>query len=144
MSDAAAALLVAREETAAKLGLRPLAFVTAYAIAGVEPERMGIAPTKAVPLALERAGLKLADIDRIELNEAFAAQAIACEKVLGLDRAKTNVWGGAIALGHPVGFTGARIVLTLARQLRAGGLRRGIATLCVGGGQGAAIVLEAA
>lgn len=144
ISDAAAALLVAREEVAAKLGLRPLAYLIAHAVAGVEPERMGIGPTKAIPLALERAGLRLADIDRIELNEAFAAQMIACEKVLGLDRAKINVWGGAIALGHPVGFTGARIVLTLARQLRAEGLRRGVAALCVGGGQGAAVVLEAA
>lgn len=144
ISDAAAALLVMKEETAKARGLTPLATIVSYATVGVEPERMGIGPTLATPRALERAGLTLADVDRIEINEAFAAQVIACERVLKLDRAKLNVWGGAIALGHPVGFTGARLVLTLARQLRADRLKHGVATLCVGGGQGAAMVLEAA
>lgn len=143
ISDGAAALLVMDEATAQKRGLKPLATVAATAVAGVEPERMGIGPAEAIPRALARAGMTLGQMDRIELNEAFAAQVIACERALKLDRARMNVWGGAIALGHPVGFTGARIVLTLARQLRAEGLKRGVAALCVGGGQGAAVVLEA-
>jgi acetyl-CoA C-acetyltransferase len=144
ISDGAAALLVMSEATARRMGLRPLALVLSSAVAGVEPERMGIGPTAAIPRALARAELDLGRIDRVELNEAFAAQVIACERVLKLERERLNVWGGAIALGHPVGFTGARLVLTLARQLRAEGLRRGVAALCVGGGQGAAVALEAA
>ncbi|MBI2095669.1 MAG: thiolase family protein [Candidatus Omnitrophica bacterium] len=143
ISDGAAALLVMSKKKADALGFKEtLGAVRAYAFGGVEPQRMGIGPTVAIPLALKKAGLELKDIQLVELNEAFAAQVLACEKVLGLKRDLLNVNGGAIAIGHPVGVTGARIVLTLLNEMKRRDLRYGLASLCVGGGQGAAVVLE--
>lgn len=143
ISDGAAALLIMTRRKATALGFKEmLGTVRSYAFGGVEPERMGIGPTVAIPLALKKAGLSLKEIQLIELNEAFAAQVIACEKVLGLDRSLMNVNGGAIAIGHPVGTTGTRIILTLLNEMKKRKLRYGLASLCVGGGQGAAVVLE--
>ena len=143
ISDGAAALLLMTRKKAETLGFKEvLGRVRSYAFGGVEPERMGIGPTVAIPLALKKAGLTLKDVQLIELNEAFAAQVIACEKVLGLDRNLMNVNGGAIAIGHPVGMTGTRIVLTLLHEMKRRNLKIGLASLCIGGGQGAAVVLE--
>lgn len=142
ISDGASALLVMKESQAKSLSLEPMGRIRGYAFAGVEPERMGMGPTCAVPIALKRAGMTLKDIQLIELNEAFAAQFIACERVLKLNREIVNVNGGAIALGHPVGVSGARIVITLLYEMKRRNLNRGLATMCVGGGQGGAIVLE--
>ncbi|UCH34939.1 MAG: thiolase family protein [Armatimonadota bacterium] len=143
ISDGAAACLIMTEEKAKELGYNePLGYIRSYGFAAVEPERMGVGPTKAAPLALERAGLKLEDMDLIELNEAFAAQVIACDRILHLNMDITNVNGGAIALGHPVGCTGARIVITLLNEMKRRGARYGLATECVGGGMGGAIVVE--
>jgi acetyl-CoA C-acetyltransferase len=111
-------------------------------VAGVEPRIMGIGPVAAVPKAVEKAGLKLKDIELVELNEAFAAQVLACDRDLKFDRARLNVNGGAIALGHPIGATGARLITTLVHALRHRGLRRGIASQCIGGGEAASIALE--
>jgi acetyl-CoA acetyltransferase family protein len=140
--DGAAALVVASAEEARKRKLEPLARIRSWGYAGVPPEIMGIGPVPASRKALEAAGLSLGDMDRIEVNEAFAGQYLAVEAELGLPRAKTNVNGGAIALGHPLGATGARLVLTLALELKRKGLRYGLATACIGGGQGIAIVIE--
>ncbi|MGH7209365.1 MAG: acetyl-CoA C-acyltransferase, partial [Nitrospiraceae bacterium] len=123
-------------------GLRPLGRVRGYAFVGVDPTRMGIGPVEALPLALKRAGVGLADLNLIEVNEAFAAQYLAVERLLGLKRELVNVNGGAIALGHPVGMTGARLVLTLLYEMQRRGAALGAVTMCVGGGQGAAMVLE--
>jgi acetyl-CoA C-acetyltransferase len=143
IADGAAALLMMSRKKADELGFKNiLGTVRAYAFGGVEPHRMGIGPTVAIPLALKKAGLSLKDIQLIELNEAFAVQVIACEKVLGLDRNIMNVNGGAIAIGHPVGVTGTRITLTLLHEMKRRNVRYGVASLCVGGGQGAAVVLE--
>jgi acetyl-CoA C-acetyltransferase len=142
MNDGAAALLVMSADRARALGLMPMARIVSYAYAALEPERMGLGPTLAVPRALERAGLRLADVDLLEINEAFAAQYLACQRVLGFDDARTNVNGGAIALGHPIGASGARITVTLLHEMKRRGVRIGVATLCVGGGQGAAMVFE--
>ncbi|PIQ86315.1 MAG: acetyl-CoA C-acyltransferase [Candidatus Omnitrophica bacterium CG11_big_fil_rev_8_21_14_0_20_45_26] len=142
ISDGAAAVLVMSEEKAKELGLKPLGYIRSYAFAGVEPERMGIGPTCAVPKALKKAGLSLKDIQLMELNEAFAAQFIACEQVMKFDRNIANVNGGAIALGHPVGATGARITVTLLHEMKRRNLNLGLATMCVGGGQGGAIIME--
>ena len=142
ISDGASAVFVIKESRAKALGLEPLGKIRGYAFAGVEPERMGIGPSCAVPIALKRAGVSLKDIQLIELNEAFAAQFIAVERMLGLNREITNVNGGAIALGHPVGSTGCRIVVTLLHEMKRRNLNLGLATMCVGGGQGGAIVLE--
>lgn len=141
-SDGASALLVASGGVLRECGLTPLGRFVSYAVAGVDPALMGIGPVLAVPVALERARLSLRQIDRIELNEAFAAQVLAVIRQLDLPEERTNVNGGAIALGHPLGATGARLVGTLLRELRRGGGRYGLATLCVGGGMGAAMVLE--
>ena len=141
-ADGAAMVLMMSAEKAKALGYTPLAKVRAYAFAGIEPERMGLGPTLAIPLALKKAGLSLKDIQLIELNEAFAATFIACERVLKFDRTIANVNGGAIALGHPVGATGTRIVVTLLHEMKRRNLSLGIATACVGGGQGAAIIFE--
>jgi acetyl-CoA acetyltransferase family protein len=141
--DGAAAVVVAHARAAAERGWKPLGRVVSWAAVGVEPRLMGIGPVPATQKALERAGMKLAQIDRIEVNEAFAPQYLAVEKSLGLDRDKTNVNGGAIALGHPLGATGTRLVLTLLLELRRQGLRYGLATACIGGGQGIAMVVEA-
>ena len=142
ISDGASAMLIMSAEKAAELGLKPLAVIRGYGFAGVEPERMGIAPAYAVPKALDKAGLKLADMDLIEINEAFAAQVLACGRKLDWDWNKVNVNGGAIALGHPVGSSGCRIVVTMAHEMKRRKAHYGIATLCAAGGQGAALVIE--
>jgi acetyl-CoA C-acetyltransferase len=142
ISDGASAMLIMSAEKAAELGLKPLAVIRGYGFAGVEPERMGIAPAYAVPKALDKAGLKLEEMDLIEINEAFAAQVIACGRKLEWDWNKVNVNGGAIALGHPVGSSGVRIVVTLAHEMKRRKAHYGVATLCAAGGQGAALVIE--
>jgi acetyl-CoA acyltransferase len=142
MSDGAAAVVVMSETRAHALGLTPLARLVAYATAGVEPERFGIGPVPAVRKVLKRAGLTLADIDLVELNEAFASQVLACAHDLELDLAKVNVNGGAIALGHPLGCTGAKLTATLLHELARRKGRYGIVTMCVGGGMGAAGIFE--
>jgi acetyl-CoA C-acetyltransferase len=119
-----------------------MARIRSYAFAALEPERMGLGPTLALPRALDRAGLDATDVGLIEINEAFAAQYLACQRVLGFDDATTNVNGGAIALGHPIGATGARISVTLLHEMKRRGVPIGVSTLCVGGGQGAAMVFE--
>ena len=142
ISDAACAILVMSEKRASELGLEPLGFIRSWAYAGLEPERMGLGPCRATPIALRRAGLEMKDVQLFELNEAFAAQVLACRKHGAFPADITNVNGGAIALGHPVGMTGARLVLTLLRELKRRSQKTGVATLCVGGGQGGAIVVE--
>jgi acetyl-CoA acetyltransferase family protein len=141
--DGAAAVVVASPKASRDLGGRPLGRMIAAAVVGVPPRIMGIGPVPAIRKALERAGLGLKEIDLFEINEAFAAQYLACEKGLGLDRDRVNVNGGAIALGHPLGATGTRLVLTLLLELRRRGGRFGVASACIGGGQGIALVLEA-
>jgi acetyl-CoA acetyltransferase family protein len=140
--DGGAALLLASDKGVKDHGLKPLAKLTHWAYVGVEPTLMGMGPAPATRKVLERAGLSLKDIDLIEVNEAFAAQYLAVEKELGLDRDRVNVNGGAIALGHPLGMTGARLLLTLTLELRRRGLKRGLATACIGGGQGIAALIE--
>ena len=141
-SDGAAACLIVRDDVAAALGLAPLLVYRGYAVAGVEPAIMGVGPVEAAPRALRRAGVGLADVDLVELNEAFASQTLAVMRRLELDPAKVNVNGGAIALGHPLGATGARLVATLGHELGRRRGRYGLATLCIGGGMGAAAVFE--
>ena len=140
--DGGAAVVVMSLENALKRGLKPLGRLVGWGIAGVEPKVMGRGPVPASKLALQKAGLSLDYIDLIEVNEAFAAQYLAVEKELGLDRAKVNVNGGAIALGHPLGATGARLVITLLYELRRRKKKYGLATACIGGGQGIAMVVE--
>ena len=140
--DGGAALLLASAAGVKAKGLKPLAKLTHWAYVGVEPTLMGMGPAPATRKVLERAGLSLKDIDLIEVNEAFAAQYLAVEKELGLDRDRVNVNGGAIALGHPLGMTGTRILLTLTLELRRRGLKRGLASACIGGGQGIAALVE--
>jgi acetyl-CoA C-acetyltransferase/acetyl-CoA acyltransferase len=159
ITDGAAALLIMSEERAKALGYEPKAYLRAYAYAGLDPERMGLGPVFATAKVLETEGHALSDMELVEVNEAFAAQVIACERAFGsktfanrelgrsiflgeIDRARLNVNGGAIALGHPVGATGARLVITLIEELRRRGLGLGLATLCIGGGQGGALVVE--
>jgi acetyl-CoA acyltransferase len=141
-SDGAAALVVMTGERAAALGLRPLGRLVSFATAGVAPEIMGMGPVEAVPKALTKAGLTLADIEVIELNEAFAAQVVAVVRRLGLDESRTNVNGGAIALGHPLGATGAKLSVQMLAELGRREARYGLVTMCVGGGQGAAGIIE--
>ena len=141
-SDGAAAAVVLSAERAAQLGIPALARFVAFATAGCDPEEMGIGPVYAIPKALRMAGLTLDDIGLIELNEAFAAQSLAVIKVLGLDPAKVNVNGGAIALGHPLGCTGAKLTATLLREMPRRGVQYGMVTMCVGGGMGAAGIFE--
>jgi acetyl-CoA acetyltransferase family protein len=140
--DGAAALIIAGEDYVKRREAKPLGRIVSWAYAGVEPEIMGIGPVPATRQALAKAGLKLSDIDLVEVNEAFAAQYLAVEKELGLDRSRTNVNGGAIALGHPLGATGTRLVITLLGELHRRGGRYGLATACIGGGQGIAIIVE--
>ncbi len=142
MNDAAAALLVTTKEKALQLGLSPFLRVRGYHVVGVDPHIMGIGPVPAITGALKRAGLALDDIDRFEINEAFAAQYLACERELGLDRDKVNPFGSGIALGHPVGATGCRLLVTLFHSMVSEGLQLGIASLCAGGGMGFAVILE--
>jgi 3-oxoadipyl-CoA thiolase len=142
INDGAAALLVMEAGRARALGLKPLARIVATAVAGVDPSVMGIGPIPAITKLLTRTGLSAKQIDRVELNEAFASQAIACIRELGLNPATTNIHGGAIALGHPLGASGARMLVTLTRELRRSGGRYGIASMCVGVGQGIAMLVE--
>ena len=142
INDGAAALAVASAGMVSELGLRPLARVVSSAVAGVDPSCMGLGPVPATRKALARAGLTVEDLDLIELNEAFAAQALACMRELKLDPERTNIYGGAIALGHPLGASGARILTTLVHALGRTGGRYGLATMCIGVGQGIAMVVE--
>jgi len=159
ITDGAAMLLLMSREKATSLGYKPLAVIRSYGYAGLEPERMGLGPALATPIALKRAGLKLKDMGLVELNEAFAAQVIGCERAftskkfyqdrMGLNEAVgelnmdiVNVNGGAIALGHPVGATGSRLVLTLIKEMKRRNVQYGLATLCIGGGQGGAVIVE--
>jgi acetyl-CoA C-acetyltransferase/3-oxo-5,6-didehydrosuberyl-CoA/3-oxoadipyl-CoA thiolase len=142
INDGAAALLVMSAERGAALGLKPMARVVGGAVAGVEPHRMGIGPVPATRKALSRAGWTIEDLDLIELNEAFAAQALPCMTELGLDPEKVNVNGGAIALGHPVGCSGARLLVTLVHEMRKQDAKRGLASMCIGVGQGIASLVE--
>ncbi|HYF78942.1 MAG TPA: 3-oxoadipyl-CoA thiolase [Symbiobacteriaceae bacterium] len=142
INDGAAALLLLAAEKAADLGLKPLARVRSMAVAGVDPACMGIGPVPATRKALARAGLTIDQIDLVELNEAFAAQSLACLRELGLDEAKVNVNGGAIALGHPLGCSGARILTTLVHEMQRREARYGLATMCIGVGQGIATIVE--
>ena len=143
INDGAAAMVVTSMKKAKALGTRPLARILAYASTGVDPKIMGIGPVPAVRKVLERAGLEIGDIDLFELNEAFAAQSVAVARALNLDASKVNVNGGAIALGHPIGASGARVLTTLVYALRARRLRYGVAALCIGGGMGIAMAVEA-
>ncbi len=142
INDGAAALVVASEMQAQKLNLTPMARIVAYASAGVEPRIMGMGPVPAIHRALEKARLNLSDIELFELNEAFAAQSLAVVNELGIDAANVNVNGGAIALGHPIGASGARILVSLLYEMKRRDLKRGLAALCIGGGQGIAIIVE--
>jgi acetyl-CoA acetyltransferase family protein len=142
LNDGAACVVLASEAMAARVGAKPLARVVASGVAGVDPAYMGIGPIPAIRRALDAAGLELGDIDLIEINEAFAAQVLACVRELGIDEERLNVNGGAIALGHPLGCSGARLVTTLAHELHRREARYGVAALCVGVGQGVATVIE--
>ncbi|MDI6823979.1 MAG: thiolase family protein [Bacillota bacterium] len=142
MNDAAAGVLVMSEKKAAELGLEPLAWVKSWGFAGVDPRIMGIGPVPATKKALARAGLELGDIGLIEINEAFAAQYLACRELLGFSDEIANVNGGGLALGHPIGATGLRLINTLVYEMRRREVRYGLATMCVGGGQGGAVILE--
>jgi acetyl-CoA acetyltransferase family protein len=141
--DGAAAVVVTREQTARERGLKPIGRIVSWAVTGVDPSIMGIGPVPSTRKALQLAGLKLEQVDRVEVNEAFAAQYLAVEKELALQRSKTNVNGGAIALGHPLGASGTRLVITVLNELRRNGLQYGLATACIGGGQGIAMILQA-
>jgi len=141
-SDGAAAAVVMSAERAKALGIVPLAKFVAFAYAGCDPEEMGIGPVYAIPKALKMAGLTLDQIEVIELNEAFAAQSLAVMQVLGMDPSRVNVNGGAIALGHPLGCTGAKLTASIVREMKRRGARYGMVTMCVGGGMGAAGIFE--
>ena len=142
INDGAAALVIASRDYAIQKGLQPFATVVAYASAGVDPNLMGIGPVPAIRRVLEKSGLSLRDIDLFELNEAFAAQSLAVVNELGIDPSKVNVNGGAIALGHPIGASGARILITLLYEMQKKDAKRGLAALCIGGGQGIAMIVE--
>jgi acetyl-CoA acyltransferase len=142
MTDGAAAVLVVSEEYLKKIGKKALARFVAFAVKGVPPELMGIGPVAAIPVALKLAGLKLDDIGLIELNEAFAAQSLACVKELGIDPARVNVNGGAIALGHPLGCTGSKLTASILQEMQRTDTRYGIVSMCIGGGMGAAGIFE--
>jgi acetyl-CoA C-acetyltransferase/3-oxo-5,6-didehydrosuberyl-CoA/3-oxoadipyl-CoA thiolase len=142
LNDGAAVTLLASEAAVRENSWTPLARIVTSAVAGVEPKKMGVGPVYATRKALKRAGLSVEDIDLFELNEAFAAQSLACVKELGLDQAKVNVNGGAIALGHPLGCSGARILTTLVHEMKRRDARYGVATMCIGVGQGIATIVE--
>ncbi len=142
LNDGAAAMVLMSADKAKELGLKPIARIVAHAVAAVEPELMGYGPVPAIKKLFKKTGLNLSDIDVFEINEAFAAQYLACEKGLELDRSKTNLGGSGIALGHPVGATGCRIMISLIHHLKRLGKQRGLASLCVGGGMGKAVVVE--
>jgi acetyl-CoA C-acetyltransferase len=142
LNDGAAGLVVMSAATADKMGLQPLARIVSYASAGLDPAYMGMGPVPAAKKALERAGWKPADLDLLEINEAFAAQACAVHKEMGWDTSKVNVNGGAIAIGHPIGASGARILVTLLHEMQKRDAKKGIASLCIGGGMGVALTVE--
>ncbi len=142
INDGACMLVVASDRKVEELGVKPLVQLIDWAVVGLDPDQMGLGPVGAINKVLDNNGLSLADIDLVEINEAFAAQYLACEKLLGLDRSKVNVNGGAVALGHPIGMTGARLILTLGKELERRNLKRGIASLCIGGGMGIATLVE--
>ncbi len=142
INDGGAALVLMSAGDAAKRGLEPLARIVSWATAGVDPAIMGTGPIPASRKALEKAGWKVSDLDLIEANEAFAAQALAVAKDLALDPARVNVNGGAIAIGHPIGASGARVLITLLHELKRSGGKKGLATLCIGGGMGIALTVE--
>ena len=142
LCDGASAAVLMERGKARAMGLKPMALLRGYAFVGVDPKRFGVSPVKAIPAALRKAGLALGDIDLIELNEAFAAQYIACEQDLGLDRSKVNVHGGAIALGHPVAATGTKLLATLFYAMRQSNVTLGAVSLCIGGGNGVAAIVE--
>lgn len=142
INDGACALVVASDSMVERLGVQPLAELVDSCVVGVDPQQMGLGPVAAIRRLLQRNRLEISDIDLLEINEAFAGQYLACEKLLGLERDRVNVNGGAIALGHPIGMSGARLLLTLAHELALRGLRRGVASLCIGGGMGIATLLE--
>ena len=143
INDGAASVVVASEQFVQDNGLKPIARIVSWGVAGVDPTVMGIGPVPAIKQALERANLSIEDLDLVEINEAFAAQYLAVEKALGLDREKTNVNGGAIALGHPVGASGTRVIINAAYELKRRGGKYAAASLCIGGGQGIALIIEA-
>ena len=143
INDGAASVVVASEQFVQDNGLKPIARIVSWGVAGVDPTVMGIGPVPAIKQALERANLSIEDLDVVEVNEAFAAQYLAVEKALGLDREKTNVNGGAIALGHPVGASGTRVIINAAYELKRRGGKYAVASLCIGGGQGIALIIEA-
>ncbi|MCB0469034.1 MAG: acetyl-CoA C-acyltransferase, partial [Aequorivita sp.] len=142
MSDGAAASVVMSGQMAEELGLQPMPKLIGYAVAGVAPEVMGIGPIKSIPKALKQSGLSLKDIGLIELNEAFASQSLAIIRELGIDESIVNVNGGAIALGHPLGCTGAKLTASLLHEMQRRGVRYGIVTMCIGGGMGATGIFE--
>jgi acetyl-CoA C-acetyltransferase len=143
INDGAAAIVVTTGEKARQIGTKPLARILSYVSTGVDPMIMGMGPVPAVRKVVDRAKLKISDIDLFELNEAFAVQALAVSRELGLDPAKVNIHGGAVALGHPIGASGARVLTTLVYALKAKKLRYGVASLCIGGGMGIAMAVEA-
>ena len=142
LNDGAAGVVVMSAKKAEALGLKPLARIASYASAGLDPALMGMGPVPAARKALERAGWKPADLDVLEINEAFAAQACAVHKEMGWDTSKVNVNGGAIAIGHPIGASGCRILVTLLHEMQRQGAKKGIASLCIGGGMGVALTVE--
>ena len=142
INDGASAILIMEKELAEKLNLKPIARIVTSAVSGVDPAYMGVGPIPATQKALKRAGLTVNDLDLIEINEAFAAQSVACIKELGFDIEKVNVNGGAIALGHPLGCSGSRIVTTLVHEMQKRDVRYGLATMCIGVGQGIATIIE--
>ena len=142
INDAAAAVVLMNQQKAKELELEPLGFVKSYASGGVDPAYMGLGPIPAVKKALARAGVGIKDLDVIELNEAFASQAIACMRELGLNTDNTNVRGSGISLGHPIGCTGARLLVTILHEMKRQNLHLGLVTMCIGGGQGMAMVVE--
>jgi len=142
INDGACALVLMSEEKAKELGIKPMAKIVSYASAGVDPAIMGIGPVPATQKALEKAGLTVDDLDLVEANEAFAAQSLAVARDLGLDPEKTNVNGGAVALGHPIGASGARILCTLLYEMKRRNAHYGLATLCIGGGMGTSLIVE--
>ena len=142
MNDAASGVVVMSADAAEAAGCKPLCRILSVATTGVEPEVMGIGPISASRKALDKAGLTVADLDLVEINEAFASQTLACQRELGIDMDKLNVNGGGISLGHPVGASGVRIIVTLMYELKRRGQRYGLATLCAGGGMGTAVIIE--
>jgi acetyl-CoA C-acetyltransferase len=142
INDGAAAVILMSKKRAKAEGIAPLGRIVSYAVAGVDPAYMGYGPVPSSRKALDRAGMKVADIDLWELNEAFSAQYLYCERELGVDPERTNIWGGAVAFGHPVGATGGRLIATILEELKDEDVTTGCATLCIGGGQGIAIIVE--